>query len=216
MTVDKPAANDYTVLHSMTLVRPPVDRLVGVSHYSPNPDEPVLFYGGIGSNFVGGPLTIWASHPWAPSEVEAECQTVEHFFQAAKSGTRTGYEHVIEAADPWEAKRRGRRVPLRTDWNHGTCIDAMLIALRAKVAQVDEYAAWLHATGTRYLAEDSPVDPRWGIRDRQGGWRGLNLLGLCHMAIRTELDVDHVPVALYENAAYDALRFDVYGPRVDP
>ena len=48
--------------------------------------------------------------------VEEDGQTVEHRFQAAKALDPAERQWVLEAPTPGEAKRRGRKVNLRPDW----------------------------------------------------------------------------------------------------
>ena len=62
----------------------------------------------------------------------------------------------------------------------------MLTALRAKF-RLHEYRQVLLATADRLIVEDSPHDFEWGIRDREGGLGGRNLLGKALMIVRSEL-----------------------------
>jgi ribA/ribD-fused uncharacterized protein len=172
-------------------------------HYSTDPTEPVFFYGGPFSNFVtefGGNfgdkrLSIVAEHEWeSESRAQlfervtygAQYRTVEHFFQAAKARSYFDHEWVRDAWKPAEAKFRGRGVRLRPDWEK-VKLDVMMVGLRVKFAPGSLMANMLLGTGNRYIAEDSPKDDVWGIRDPQGGYTGQNLLGKCLMEVRREL-----------------------------
>lgn len=167
-------------------------------HYSPNPEDAVYFYGGPFSNFVGGPFEITAPHLWlpAPHRYTASYLTIEHFFQASKAETLSSHEFVRQAEGPWEAKAAGRSVPMREDWDaphadydgNPVKYGYMLIGLRVKFAQ-PEFRDQLLATGNRQIAEDSPTDDIWGIRDKRGGLTGQNLLGRALMQVRRELRV---------------------------
>jgi ribA/ribD-fused uncharacterized protein len=79
----------------------------------------------------------------------------------------------------------GRRIALRPDWER-VKLDVMCFACRAKFA-LPEFRAALLASGERVLVEDSPTDFTWGGRDRDGGRRGRNLLGVVLMEVRAEL-----------------------------
>jgi len=163
-----------------------------IGHYSSVPEHPVLFYGGPLSNFTGGPFMVMTGPPVSLEEIGIEAQTVEHFFQAAKATNFEDVLHVLQADDPADAKRRGRRIELRPDWDVGddpsewVAWHAMLHGLRAKFADPG-FAEWLRWTGDRLIAEDSPTDFRWGIRDDRGGWNGMNLLGKALMVVREEI-----------------------------
>ena len=133
------------------------------------------------SNFAGGPLTL--THPFTGRP--ATYRTVEHWYQACKATKEDGHEAVRKAPTPKEAKRRGRSVALRPDWED-VKVDVMIVALRAKFA-IPEYRELLLATGSRPIGEDSPRDFEWGIRDHKGGYCGRNLLGKALVTVRDEL-----------------------------
>lgn len=144
-------------------------------HYSTDPSDPVDFYGGVFSNMSPSPIVLDGLH-W---------DTVEHFFQAQKGpracgATPFGDELVRSAPDPWEAKRRGRSLALRPDWEH-VKYDVMMRGLKAKFERPYERGVLL-GTGTRWIREDSPTDFVWGWRNG-----GLNLLGLALMHVRLEI-----------------------------
>jgi N-glycosidase YbiA len=156
-------------------------------HYSSNPDEPVWFYGGPFSNFVGGPFQIESDQPWAPDDhhYTAEYRTIEHFFQASKAITREAHDMIRAQRGPGDAKRQGRMTPLRPDWEESK-YEIMMCGLRVKFRD-SFYRAELLATGNREIAEDSPTDFVWGIRDESGGLGGQNLLGRALMELRSEI-----------------------------
>jgi len=59
------------------------------------------------SNFYPHPVTVAGlTYP-----------TNEHAYQAMKSSSRTVREHIAAAASPGQAKRMGRHLELKTDWN---------------------------------------------------------------------------------------------------
>lgn len=151
-------------------------------HYT-NVNGTIYFYGGSFSNFVGGPFTLEHPHTGEPTEY----QTVEHWFQANKSKTLEGHELVRLEPDTWAAKGFGQGVPLRDEWDTKLKFAVMMDGLRAKFAEPQWYGE-LMATGDLVIAEDSPTDFVWGVRDEDNGFSGRNLLGLALMLIRDELD----------------------------
>jgi ribA/ribD-fused uncharacterized protein len=156
-------------------------------HYSDNPDEAVFFYGGPFSNFVGGPFIIASEQPWSDSGSLLEYETVEHFFAASKALDEKDHLEIRNKRGPLKAKQAGRRTLLRTDWED-VKFDVMLTGLRVKFAE-PYYRQALLATGNRLIAEDSPYDAVWGIRNKHGEFTGTNLLGVALMQVRNELIV---------------------------
>ncbi len=145
-------------------------------------------------SFRGGPFSNFAM-----SAIEVPCPftgrrrtyaTVEHYFQASKATTLQEHAHIAEQPTPREAKRAGRHVKLRADWEE-VKFDVMLAALRAKF-RIPKYRDRLLATGDSLIAEDSPYDFEWGIRAEDGGYTGQNLLGKALMTVRQELRASDV------------------------
>lgn len=133
-----------------------------------------------------------------------EWPTVEHFYQAQKSGDPDYHEAIRSAASPAKAKRLAahpdapRRISQgswfrknsarpRSDWR-----DMKLYVMRradgAKFNQNPELAAMLLATGTAVLIEDSPFEPFWGLGPNGDGlnWAGRILMDVreCLMCAR--------------------------------
>jgi ribA/ribD-fused uncharacterized protein len=179
----------------------------GLLHYAEK--GPVYFYGGPFSNFVGGPILL---HP-AYQGVDAfkgpqHFPNVEVYYQSAKAADKYGFFAVIDAyedtGDTWAAKAAGQQVSLREDWEE-IKYQIMMRGLRAKFSNPElrfgkvkegdifahTFGEYLLSTGTRFIAEDSPTDFVWGIRDESGGMHGRNLLGLALMQVRAELRADH-------------------------
>lgn len=194
-------------MNAIEEIEPTTQIKVPSRHYSTDPDEAVFFYGGPFSNFItemGGNfgdkrLFIYAHHYWMPPlrhtpekvAYGAEYRTVEHFFQASKATNYEDHEWVRDAWRPAEAKRKGRQINMRRDWD-AVKYEYMLVGLRAKFAPGSMVAEMLLGTGERYIAEDSETDDLWGIRDRQGGFTGQNLLGKALMMVRQELRLQRV------------------------
>jgi len=114
-----------------------------------------------------------------------EYRTVEHYFQASKATTAGDHTWVAEQPTPRQAKRAGRAIRLRSDWETVKC-EVMLTGLRAKFA-LPRFRAALLATDDRPILEDSKFDFEWGARDARGGWEGGNLLGLALRRVREEV-----------------------------
>ena len=110
--------------------------------------------------------------------------TAENAFQAAKTLNPVIRERFTEIT-PSEAKRLGRSVPLRQDWNR-IRISVMTGIVRDKFTRNPELKKLLLATGDAVLIEGNTWGDRfWGMDERTG--EGENHLGLILMDIREEL-----------------------------
>lgn len=113
--------------------------------------------------------------------------TTENAFQAAKSLDPT-FRQKLTTVGPGEAKRLGRRVELRPDWDE-VKIAVMRDVLRSKFYQ-PEYRRVLLASGDAELIEGNVWhDNIWGDCrcPKCKGIQGRNVLGRLLMAIRTEI-----------------------------
>ena len=91
----------------------------------------------------------------------------------------------IAAMGPSEAKRAGRRVALRPDWER-VKDQLMLDIVREKFAQNPDLAEKLLATGDAELVEGNTWHDRyWGVDAATG--EGRNQLGKTLMQVRDEL-----------------------------
>ena len=115
--------------------------------------------------------------------------TNEHFFQAMKT-LDIGERKAIAAADtPGKAKRMGRSVELRSDWEK-VKLYFMELGLRLKFLQHPDLAQKLIETGDEELIEGNWwCDQTWGSCSCPKHVRtpGRNLLGLLLMELRKEL-----------------------------
>ncbi len=119
---------------------------------------------------------MWAEKEWA---------TVEHAFQAMKTSNEGEIEGIRLAKNPEQAKKMGRRVKLRLDWEQ-VKVGIMEDIVMAKFQQHPSLARKLVATGDTILKEgNSWGDAIWGVDHRTG--RGRNLMGRILMEIREEL-----------------------------
>lgn len=111
-------------------------------------------------------------------------QNNEAAFQAQKTYSK---EERIEftTLEPRDAKRRGRRVRLRRDWEQ-VKDRIMEEIVRAKFSQNEELKEQLLETGDAQLVEGNRWNDRyWGVDIRSGV--GENHLGKILMKVRSEL-----------------------------
>lgn len=107
--------------------------------------------------------------------------TVEHFFQAKKSLILREREMISKAETPGRAKRMGRKVQLRSDWED-IKLFVMEDALRRKFSK-PRFKEALLDTGDEELIEGNWWhDTFWGVCDGIGE----NNLGKLLMKIREE------------------------------
>ena len=105
----------------------------------------------------------------------------EAAFMAQKTDNLDDRRHLASLT-PAAAKKFGRTVTLRSDWDHYRII-AMTKALTAKFTQHPELASELLKTMGLYLEETNDWhDQFWGV-DKTG----LNMLGHCLMMIRDDI-----------------------------
>ena len=172
-------------------------------------------------------LLFWGHRPQFPGREDASClsqwfpagfevegiyyPTAEHYMMAEKARTFHDAEierSVLQAGGPEEAKKLGRQIA-RFDnqvWEQYR-FDVVVRGNIAKFTQNEGLRQYLISTGSKILAEASPIDEVWGIglsaRDSDAynplKWRGLNLLGFALMAVRVAIVSDvssHVAVDL--------------------
>jgi N-glycosidase YbiA len=132
------------------------------------------------------------------------CRTVEHAFQAAKTLDPTERAWVIEAKTPGEAKKRGRKVTLRPDWDEIKG-GLMLGLLRQKFAPGTDNPRKLLAFEDRIVEYTIWHDLHWGVCTcpRHRG-QGLNMLGRLLTALRQELLAQAAREGVAEGPVRDA------------
>jgi len=110
--------------------------------------------------------------------------TVEHAYQAAKTQDPLEKQMVARAGTPGRAKRMGRKLNLRPDWEE-IKIDTMLGLVRLKFTE-SNLRTQLLATGDTELVEGNKWgDKFWGVCRGEG----QNQLGRILMAVREECRV---------------------------
>jgi len=116
-----------------------------------------------------------------------DCPDVEHAYQAAKSTNSHDFHFVLDAPTAAEAKKRGRQITCREDWDEVKRWYMMQLVL-AKFHQHPDLQEKLAATGQEVLVEgNSWGDTYWGMVSRGGSWVGQNYLGEILMAVRMVL-----------------------------
>ena len=125
------------------------------------------------SNFAPCPLTIGGiTYP-----------TVEHAFVAAKTNDVTIRRQVAAMLTPSAAKKFGRTITLRPDWDEKKLV-IMERLCRLKFTQNAQYHSLLLSTGDQEIVEENEWhDTFWGV------CRGIgeNYLGKILMKIRSAL-----------------------------
>jgi ribA/ribD-fused uncharacterized protein len=127
------------------------------------------------SNFFEGPEPVaWLGF---------DCPTAEHAYQASKAVRDADREMIALASTAGQAKRAGRNIELRNDWE-SIKLDVMRHVLAVKVAAGTSLAALLLGTGDQLLVEGNTWNDRfWGVCKGQG----RNWLGHLLMARRADL-----------------------------
>lgn len=111
-------------------------------------------------------------------------QSAEAAFQAQKCLTDEEKQEFTEVT-PTKAKRKGRQVSLRSDWEE-VRVGLMEEIIRAKFTENETLKAMLLATGDAELKEGNTWnDTFWGIDSKTG--KGENNLGKILMKVRGEL-----------------------------
>jgi len=113
-------------------------------------------------------------------------RTPEHFYQAMKTKDGGIRFEISGLATPMEAKRRGRKVVLRDDWED-VKVDIMRYVLLHRFREGTEMRQRLMATEGEIVEWNHWHDKIWGkcICDECQG-NGNNLLGKLLMEIRDE------------------------------
>lgn len=127
--------------------------------------------------------------------------SAEHAFQAAK--TLNAYDRALikECPNPGKAKRMGREVTLRPNWED-IKVDIMYEVLREKFKR-NPLKQKLMDTGTEELVEGNNWnDKEWGVVNG----KGKNKLGKVLMRVREELIVASItaaddPIAILEDSS---------------
>jgi ribA/ribD-fused uncharacterized protein len=154
-------------------------------------DNVVLFWGGVLSN--------WFQSPFEIDGTVYNC--VEQFMMRRKAvvfGDTMVEQQIMATTNPREQKMLGRKVAnfVQADWE-ACCLEEVLPGILAKFEQNEALRQLLISTGSRVIAEASPMDKIWGIglapddvdaRD-PANWQGKNYLGELLMVARDSLRI---------------------------
>lgn len=121
------------------------------------------------SNFAWSDF-IWYSRRFGPQRV----RTVEHAYQAEKALRHQAFYDVLATPTPGTAKRAGRRIEIRPDWEE-VKFPIMRRALDAKFRSSFALTDLLLATGDEQLVEGNT-------------WHD-NIWGDCHCNKRVDCDL---------------------------
>jgi ribA/ribD-fused uncharacterized protein len=114
--------------------------------------------------------------------------TTEHYYQAAKCAYPAEKVLIMQASSPGYAKRLGRTVKLRSDWDT-IKVDVMRTLLEVKFQKGCQLAEALLATGVAQIEEGNTWgDTFWGLCNGVG----QNILGKLLMEVRNNLACSEV------------------------
>lgn len=138
-----------------------------------------------------GPFRWLSNFQEAEVEYEGDLYpTTEHAYQAAKTLDPEERKLVREQATPGYAKRLGRQVTMRPNWDDMKA-EVMLEVTRQKYTRHQHLRERLLGTGNAYLEEGNTWhDNFFGVcscSDCQDTKDGLNILGKIVMIVREEL-----------------------------
>ena len=147
----------------------------------------------VGNRFEHLPLSNFYPSPIAAPRGQV-APTVEHYYQAAKTTDAASQDEILAAPTPGAAKKLGRKVTLRDDWEE-IKVPVMRRALAKKFPDHgDPLGRWLVNTYPFALVEGNTWgDTFWGkckIPDYElegNWWQGQNWLGTLLMVRRGEL-----------------------------
>lgn len=131
----------------------------------------------------------WLSN-FYPSDVVLDgliYPSVEHAFQAAKTEDARDRRVVQKAPTPGAAKKLGRKVTLRSDWENAKQ-GVMLDLLRQKFGQGELHDLLLGTDDAQLVEGNWWGDRYWGVVDGMGS----NHLGRLLMQVREELRIQRL------------------------
>lgn len=115
--------------------------------------------------------------------------TVEHAFQAAKTRDKVQRARICEAATPGQAKRLGRRVDLRDDWDEVKLIVMHNLVWQKFTRHLELQRLLLDTGGQKLVEGNNWNDTYWGMCNGVG----QNQLGRIIMNVRDKINKgDHL------------------------
>lgn len=154
------------------------------------------------SGFRGEFAFLSNFHPCRIVMGGVEFPTVEHAYQAAKTLEPVQRDFIRRAPTPGEAKRRGRAIKVRGDWDK-VKFDLMLKLLKEKFKDPVLAGKLLETGDARIVEENAWKDTTWGmVRRSDGELVGQNFLGKFLETVRAELvakrDLDAIAILAKE------------------
>lgn len=144
--------------------------------------------------FWNGIYSQWHPSKFIIEGVEYNC--CEQYMMAKKAllfGDEESHKMIMASDNPRDQKAFGRRVKgFDTDKWNAVCREYVYEGNLAKFTQIASFKEQLLATGTKEIAEASPVDNIWGIGLAENDsrawdkstWEGTNWLGEAIMKVR--------------------------------
>lgn len=125
------------------------------------------------SNFAPIPVRFLGNRYW----------TAEHAYQAQKTDRAYEREPIIHSKNPVRAKRLGRQVTMRRDWDE-VKVDVMRLIVVAKFTQSHKaYIQLLDTRNAELIEGNYWHDTFWGVCNG----KGQNILGVLLMETREQL-----------------------------
>lgn len=112
--------------------------------------------------------------------------TAEHAYQACKTNDPREKAWVRSMATPGSAKRLGRKVELREDWETVKA-DCMFQVLKAKFKNPELREQLLATEDAELIEGNTWGDHYWGKVKYKNKWVGQNMLGKLLMVLRDDL-----------------------------
>jgi len=118
-----------------------------------------------------------------------EFPTSEHAYVACKTKDMEIRRHIATLNTPGDAKRYGRKIQLREDWDD-VKVACMRAILRRKFSD-PELRRWLKAVNGDIVEHNTWHDNFWGVCICGKCTGGQNVLGKLLMEVRNEVHVLH-------------------------
>lgn len=119
--------------------------------------------------------------------------TLEHHFHVFKTYSRKEQRRVMRSPNPHAAKREGRLVTMRQEWDdpdQEARLRVMYGLNLIKFSQPELQELLLSTGGRKLIHGNAHGDTFWGMTRGLGGWDGDNWLGRILMMIRKQLEAE--------------------------
>lgn len=127
-------------------------------------------------------------------EVDGEVYpSAEHAFQAMKCLDKDGRIAMSACRSAKEAKKAGRLVDLRPDWED-VKVDMMYKVLKAKFSDPELAQKLRDTEGNTLVERNTQGDDFWGVNTKG---QGRNMLGQLLMKVREEIELNNEEMGSY-------------------